>query len=526
MNTEQIVAKADDLSDGQMKELEVRGRTILLLRVDGEYKAYVSECPHHGAPLAEGLLHEGRIRCPWHQAVFDARNGDLVEPPALDRLPHYEVRVEGDDVIVVLPSEQPSGIRPPAMAGGGEEDDRTFAIIGGGAAGLAAAETLRQEGFRGRVVVLTREQDISYDRTELSKRYLADSEQASPVIRPDKFFIDHDIEVRTGREVTEADVESATISCGEGEPLKFDTLLIATGGLPRTLGVDGEELDGVFTLRSLADCRAIRSAANSASSAVVVGASFIGMETAAALSQRGLKVTIVAPESAPFEQTLGEGIGTMYRKVHEKEGTEFRLGGGVERFEGQEGAVQYALLSSGERLKADLVIVGIGVRPATDFLKGMQTNEDGSISVDANMKAAENVFAAGDVARWPDWRNGAPIRIEHWRLAQQLGRTAARGMLGKDAPYLGVPFFWTSQHKLITEYVGHTAGWKDIVFDGSPAEQDFLAYYVTDGRVHAVAGCGRSWEMAAVAEVLKGAQHPTVDELRERLEQMRRPQPA
>lgn len=525
MNTEVKIAKTNELADGQMKEVRVQDRCILLLRFDGEYKAYTPECPHKGAPLAEGFLHKGRLRCPWHQAVFDAASGDLLEPPALDQLPHYDVHIDGEDVIVSLPKEPVAESRPPAMVGHDpDQDDRTFAILGAGAAGLAAAETLRQEGFHGRIIVLTRERDISYDRTALSKSYLADEDAQSPAIRTDDFYGGYGIEVLTEHEVAEADCGAKTLQCRNGISLDFDKLLIATGGLPRSLAVPGEDLANVFGLRSLADCERLRSSAEDATRAVVVGASFIGMEVAASLRSRGLAVTVVAPDSVPFGDTLGEEIGLMYRKVHEEEGTKFRLESGIDHFEGVDGAVQYAVLNGGDKLAADLVVVGIGVSPATGFLKGVPVNNDGSVPVDARCRVKEDIHAAGDIARFPDWRSNAPIRIEHWRLAQQLGRAAARGMLGQDVAYRGVPFFWTSQHGVITQYLGYTRGWNDLVFDGSPADRDFLAYYTIDRHVHAVAGCGRSMEMNAIAEILRDSHHPTVEEIRQAVEDSRCPQ--
>jgi NADPH-dependent 2,4-dienoyl-CoA reductase/sulfur reductase-like enzyme/nitrite reductase/ring-hydroxylating ferredoxin subunit len=518
MNREQVVARTSELADGQMKEVQVEDRTILLVRVDGKFKAYVPECPHHGAPLVEGLLHEGRLRCPWHQAVFDALSGDLLEPPALDRLRNYDVRVEGEEVIVVIPREPAATAVPPTMASfDPDADARTFAIIGAGAAGLAAAETLRHEGFRGRIVVFTPEQHVSYDRTELSKGHLARGDDPTPTIRKDEFYEAHGIEVLTRREVLQADTDEMTVTGDDGLSLKCDAMLIATGCLPRTLGVEGEKLNNVFTLRSLEDCERIRRAAEGASKAVVVGASFIGMEVAASLSQRGLSVTVVAPERVPFERVFGERIGLMYRRVHEERGVAFRLGQRVERFEGIDGEVRCAVLKSGEWLDADIVVVGVGVRPATDFIKGVDPNEDGGLTVDSHLRVTEGVFAAGDVARFPDWRTGEPIRIEHWRLAQQHGRAAARCMLGKDAPYRGVPFFWTSQHKVITQYVGWAGTWDEVEFDGDPAEGQFLAFYLSGGRVVAAAGCERSLEMDAIAEMLKLPARPTLDEVRDEL---------
>ncbi len=520
MNTDHVVASTNDLSDGQMKEVEVGDRTILLVRVDGSYKAYVSECPHHGASLADGLLHQGRIRCPWHQALFDARKGKLIEPPALDGLPHYDVRVEDDKVIVAVPSHPPESRQPRRADRDAAKDPRTFVIVGSGAAGCVAAETLREEGFRGRIAVLTAEECAPYDRTELSKRYLADPEASWPLLRPKQAYDDWDIEVLTGHEVTAVDTEGRKVSCGNGETIGYDKLLLATGSVPRTLGVDGEDLANIFALRRAADADAIRNAVGDAARAVVVGASFIGMETAAALSQRGLEVTVVAPEAVPFEATFGERIGRMLQAAHEAEGTAFRMGAKVDRFEGSDGRIRRVVLDGGDALEADLVIVGVGVRPATDFLDGLAKADDGSLIVDAHLRAAPDVHAAGDAARFPDWRTGEPIRIEHWRLAEQLGRVAARNMLERDVPYAGVPFFWTSQHGVIADMIGCAGEWDDVVFEGAPDEQDFLAWYVKDGRALAAAACGRSRQADAAGEVLGQPTLPTLDEARRQVDRM------
>jgi len=526
MNTEHVVASAGELADGQMKVVEIHDRTILLVKVDGEYKAYAPECPHHGAPLAEGALQGHRLRCPWHQAVFDARDGSLLEPPSLDRLWHYDVRIRGDDVIVVVPQEPAAAAPAPAMTDRDPAlDTRTFAILGAGAAGMVAAETLRREGFRGRIVVLTGERaQVPYDRTELSKRYLADRNQPAPLLREDAFYQEHDIEILREHTVAEADLAARTVTCEDGASFSCDRLLIATGATPRRLGVAGEDLANVFTLRSLADCNRIRRAADGASKAVVVGASFIGMEVAAALRQRGLEVTVVAPEAIPFGRVLGDQIGSMFRRVHEAKGTRFRLGETVERFDGADGAVIRAVLAGGERVEADLAVVGIGVRPATRFVKGVRTNEDASLSVDASLRVCEGVFAAGDVARFPDWRTGEPIRIEHWRLAEQLGQSAARGMLDKDAPYRGVPFFWTFQHQVVVQYVGYATAWDEIIVHGDLSGGDFLATFVRGGRVLAAAGCGRSSAMAAIGEMFRRPELYTLDELRRSLDLAGQPQ--
>ncbi|MFP4215447.1 MAG: FAD-dependent oxidoreductase [Phycisphaerae bacterium] len=530
MRNREVVAKVNELSDGQMKAVSVGEKEILLLRIGDEFRAYASECPHHGAPLADGALMDGKLRCPWHQAVFDALTGKRVEPPAMDDLPRFETEVIEENVVVLLPRELP-GKQTPKMTvpdleadareavGSGEgqyhsadrfpverlEQGRTFAIIGSGAAGMAAAEGLREEGFAGNITVLTADEDLPYDRTDLSKRYLQKPDASSPQLRDADFYERFGIRIITGCEVTEIDIEANRLHCDGGEDLVFDKCLIATGSQPRRLGVDGEHLDNVFTLRSLADCNAIRRRAEDATKAVVIGGSFIGMEVAASLQQREIDVTVVDIADVPFEAALGSEIGKMYRTVHEEKGVTFRMGEKVDSFQGENGSLTGVTLQNGQTLPADLVVVGVGVAPRTAFLKGLEQKDDGSIPVDPTMRirGQEDLFAAGDIASFPDRRTGEDIRIEHWRLAQQLGRTAARGMLGKDQPYRGTPFFWTNQYFVITDHIGFAPHWDEIRIDGSIDDQDFLAYYLVDGQVRAMAGCGRDRQMCVAAESLQ-----------------------
>ncbi len=536
MNTRHVIAKTGELQDGQMKQIEVGDRSFLLVRIEGQYHCYPGECPHHGAPLAEGLLCEDSIRCPWHQAVFDARTGELREPPAADDLPEFETQVDDENVVLLLPDDAPAS-SPPKMATPSAEQDarevagtyvgndgvdalrqyRNFVIVGAGAAGLAAAEAMRHEGYRGNITLLTGEDHLPYDRTDLSKRYLQKDDLDPPFLRSGEFCDRYGIAVLTGSPVVEADVERRTVRCADGSDMSYDRLLIATGARPRTLGIDGEELDGVHTLRSLDDGEAIKARARHATEAVVVGASFIGMEVAASLTERGVHVTVVAPESEPFERTFGPQIGRMYRQVHQARGTTFRLGTTVRRFEGLEGSVQSVVLADDGRLDADLVVVGVGVEPVTDFLRHVDVNEDGSLSVDEHLavRGVDDLFAAGDVARFLDWRTGTPIRIEHWRLAQQLGRIAGANLLGRDRRYEGTPFFWTNQHMVITDMVGHVRDPEEIRIDGDPDEQDFLAWFLRDGHVWAAAGCGRAKDMCSLGELLREPHARSVEELRE-----------
>jgi NADPH-dependent 2,4-dienoyl-CoA reductase/sulfur reductase-like enzyme/nitrite reductase/ring-hydroxylating ferredoxin subunit len=507
------VAGADELEDGEMKEVAAGDTKVLLARVGGQYHAVSPACPHYGAPLVEGALCNDRVVCPWHHACFNVTTGDLEEPPALDALTHYDLQVDDGRVVVRVP-EETSDRRTPTMVGRDPDDERVFVILGGGAAGYAAAQTLREDGYTGRVLMVTREDRLPYDRPNLSKDYLhghADPEWMP--LRAEEFFAEHHIEVALGKEVTRVSAESKTISFGDGTSQTYDALLVATGGAPRKLPVPGSDLENVFLLRSFDDADAIIEAARRSSSAVVIGASFVGMEAAYSLRERGLRVTVVAPDSVPFEKTLGPEIGALFRRLHEAQGVSFRLGASVSRLEGA-GKVERVVLDNGEGLEADMVVAGVGVRPATGFLEGVQLAADGGVIVDSNLRAADGLYAAGDIANFPDPRAGSRTRIEHWRTAQQQGRVAAHNMAGKAVEYDGVPFFWTRQFDAGLLYVGHAGRWDKIIYEGDVEAPDFLAFYVSDDRVSAVAGMNRDREMAAVEELMRLDRMPTPDEVR------------
>jgi NADPH-dependent 2,4-dienoyl-CoA reductase/sulfur reductase-like enzyme/nitrite reductase/ring-hydroxylating ferredoxin subunit len=508
------VAKTGDFKDGEMRQVSAGGTDILLARVGGKYHAIGAYCTHYGASLAEGALCGERVVCPWHHACFNVTTGDLEEPPALDALPRYGVRVEGESVIVSLPDEIKDR-RIPAMARrDSSADARLFVILGGGAAGYAAAQALREDGFRGRVLMVTREDRTPYDRPNLSKDYLRGRAEPEWIpLRTDEFFAEHDIEVLSDKEVVRVDAAKKTITFKGGDTLTCDSLLVATGGTPRRLDIPGSRLKNIFVLRSFGDADVLVEAAKRASRAVVIGASFIGMETAASLTGRGLSVTVVAPGEVPFEKTLGAEVGRLFRQVHEVHDVQFKLGAGAARFEG-DGAVEAVVLDSGERVETDLVVVGIGVRPATDFLEGVELHKDGGVYVDRHLRAADGVYAAGDIAYFPSPAGGCH-RIEHWRTAQQQGRTAAHNMAGKNVEFGGVPFFWTRQFDAGLLYVGHAASWDEIIFKGTVPSQDFLAFYVKDERVLAVAGMNRDREMAAIEELMRLDRMPTPARLRD-----------
>jgi NADPH-dependent 2,4-dienoyl-CoA reductase/sulfur reductase-like enzyme len=331
-------------------------------------------------------------------------------------------------------------------------------------------------------------------------------------LRGEDFFKEHDITLLLDREVTRVDARSKTIVFDTGETMDYDALLVATGGAPVRLNIPGGDLKNVCVLRSFSDADSIIETAKHSQRVVVVGASFIGMEAAYSLRERGLEVTVIAPSHEPFELTLGAEVGALFRREHESHGIQFKLGNIVYGFEGSH-KIEAVTLDNGESIDTDLVVVGVGVRPVTQFLDGVELDQAGGVVVDSRLRAADGLYAAGDIASFPDPRTGGRVRIEHWRTAQQQGRTAARNMLGRNAAFDSVPFFWTRQFDIGLLYVGHAAAWDEIIYRGDLASHDFLAFYVKDNRVLAVAGMNRDSEMAAAEELLRLDHMPTGEQL-------------
>ncbi|RPI98410.1 MAG: NAD(FAD)-dependent dehydrogenase, partial [Chloroflexi bacterium] len=402
-------------------------------------------------------------------------------------------------------------------------DARHFVIVGGGAAGSAAAEELRRAGFTGRITIVSAAPNAPVDRPNLSKDYLDGHAKPEWIpLRGTDWYAGHDVELVLDTAITRLDVDEHLLYATRQAPLHYDKLLVATGAIPRRLeGIPGADLNGILTLRTLDDADRIIQAATAGQRAVVVGASFIGMEVAASLAGgREVNVTVVAPEEVPFSRVLGDDVGRMFQQLHEQHGVRFCLSDGVVGLRGQDGRVQQVDLKSGESLDADLVVVGVGVVPATDFLRdsGLSLNEhDHSVQVDRQLRTSHpDIYAAGDIARWDDGSDKG-VRIEHWRVAQQQGIVAAHNMLGENQsikPH--VPFFWTTQWKLRLNYVGHASAWDDILYwGGRPEQRKFIAFYVKDGRLHAAAGCGYDAELDAVEFILRDQLPLSVDQMRD-----------
>lgn len=524
---------AASLPEGALKAFPMpnEGPEVLLVRHAGAVHAFAAHCPHYGAPLAKGQLVNGKIVCPWHHACFRAKDGRLCEPPALDDLPTFAVREVNGRVLVQVPenpavsTDDPNatptaevGGTPPAGAIRAPADARTFVIVGGGAAGQYAAQTLRCEGFVGKIVLVSADEKAPYDRTKLSKPYLAGKAKpaALPLREPD-FYEKHRIDLQLNTRATGLDLKRQELQLEGRPPLRYDQLLLASGGAPnRLLKLPGHGLAGVLPLRTQADADAILAATKDAKQVVVIGSSFIGMEAASSLVGEGRAVTVVAQDKVPFVRVLGPEIGAMFRALHEEKGVQFEAEAEVTALLGEAGHVTGVQLKTGRVLPVDAVVLGVGVRPATEFLQeAFPLEKDGGLAVDTYLRATENVYAAGDIAWFPLGSSGVPTRIEHWRVAQQHSRTAARNMLGQQEAFTAAPYFWTQQYGKSLRYAGHAEKWDEIIYHGDVAGQNFLALYVLDGRIIAAASMNRDVDMIHFAERLEQGQLPALADVYE-----------
>jgi NADPH-dependent 2,4-dienoyl-CoA reductase/sulfur reductase-like enzyme len=360
---------------------------------------------------------------------------------------------------------------------------------------------LRRERYEGSLVIISDDPAPPGDRPNLSKDYLAGNAPEEWVpLRPEGWYRDHAIELWTGTKVVGIDVRAREVELVGGAPLAWDRLLLATGAEPVRLDIPGGDQPNVYTLRSLHDCRAIIAAAQAAKSAVVIGASFIGLEVAAALRARNLEVHVVAPPARPLERVFGAELGDFIRAVHEEHGVVFHLGDIVSAIEGKR-----VLLKSGDSLKADFVVTGIGVRPRTELAEKAGLDIDRGVKVNEFLETSRpGIFAAGDVARWRD-HAGRSMRIEHWVVAERQGQTAARNMLGARERYDDVPFFWSQHYDLPINYVGHAEHWDELIIDGDIAAKDCLVRYKCDGRVLAVASINRDVECLRAELTMRAA---------------------
>ncbi len=494
MAQEQASPNGPDLAKGvnerDLRDNKLLGHVgeeeVLVVRNGGELLAVSAHCTHYHGPLAEGLVVGHTVRCPWHHACFDLRTGEALRAPAFGPVDCWNVEQRDGRIFV---REKRAAAKPATRLP--EEGPKNIVIVGGGAAAFAAAEMLRRRSFGGSITMLSDDDAPPVDRPNLSKDYLAGSAPEDWVpLRPDGFFTENNIDLRLRAEVTGIDINGRQVRV-DGQPnLPYDCLLLATGAEPLRLKVPGADQPHVHTLRTLRDCRAIIAAAKDARRAVIIGASFIGLEVAASLRARNVEIAVVAPEARPMERVLGPQLGDFVRVLHEEHGVVFHLRDTVTAIDS--GRVT---LQSGGTLEADLVVVGIGVRPRLALAEAAGLAIDRGVTVDPYLEtSAHGVFAAGDITRWPDPYSGEKIRVEHWVVAERQGQAVAANMLGMNEVFNAVPFFWSQHYDIPINYVGHAENWDEIAVDGSISSKDSVVRYKRGGKLLAVASIFRDME--------------------------------
>jgi apoptosis-inducing factor 3 len=465
--------------EGGMVAGHAAGKPVLLAHSGGEWFAVGAVCSHYSGPLPEGLMVGDTVRCPWHHACFSLRTGEALRPPALNDVSCWRVEQRGDMVYVT------GKARKRQRTVSGRRGPDSVVIVGAGAAGDSAAETLRREGYEGSLVLYDTDPDAPYDRPNLSKDYLAGTALEDWIpLHPPEFYRDRGIGIVRDRRVMALEPKARRIRLDDGQSREYGALILATGATPIRLPTEMEQGDPpVHYLRSFADSKAIIAAAANAKCAVILGASFIGLEVAASLRARKLEVHVVAPDALPLERVMGPELGAFIQKLHEENGVVFHLQQKAREVAG--GAV---ILENGERLEPDFVVAGIGVRPNLELAERARLKIDRGVLVDQRLQtSAPDVYAAGDIARWPDPHTGEPIRVEHWVVAQRQGQAAANSILDQAQRFDAVPFFWSQHYDVPINYVGHAERWDSIEVDGSIETKDCAVRFKRGDRTLAMA---------------------------------------
>ncbi len=476
---------AADLHDDKPLAGSFGGDDVILVRHGGKLCAFAGKCTHQGAPLETGMVIDGTVRCPWHHARFSLVDGEAVSAPAFAPLDTFIV-VEADGVVTVTGKPERTHAAPSTPSIG------KIVIVGGGAAGHACADMFARSGLSGDVTILSDDADAPYDRTTVSKDYLADDAEREDTALPEPSLGSGPApKIRTGVAVASIDVEGRTVVTADHDRVPYDVLVLATGATPITPDTV-KSAENVFVLRTLADADALKAAAKEAERAIVLGASFIGLEAAASLTQAGLTVTVIARDSVPLAKVAGSEVGKFVQALHEEKGVTFHLDRELSQFDGHT-----ATLDDGTTLEGDLLVVGVGVEPRIDLAEAAgltiaDKDAGGGVAVDAQLQTStDGIYAIGDIASYPDPRLGHPIRVEHWVHAQRQGQWLARSLLGEGSGGYGdTPFFWTGQYDTTLHYVGHVAKPGDRRIEGDVAAGDFAVFLKEDGKEQAVMTCG------------------------------------
>jgi len=486
----------DAIPEGRLLKGVFEGEPLVALRRGDRIGVFRGKCTHLGGPLAEGLLVGDTVRCPWHQACFDLATGEAVAAPAFAPLARFSVHIEGGRVRLAKPQAADARRKPRAPA-----REESILIVGGGGAGFAAADMLCREGVERGITLVSSDSSKPYERTLLTKDYLDGGTDDPRIGLGAEPLDERGVRIELNAEVARLDRGRHIAALTDGRELRYDRLLLATGAEPRRPDFPGAGHPQVHVLRSLADARAIVAAAKSARRVVVLGSSFIGLEAGASLRQRGLEVDIVSQDKAPMARIFGPEIASVIIALHEKHGVRLHLGRAIASFDGAA-----ATLDDGARLEADLLLIGIGVTPRLQLAKAAGLQVEDGVVVDRFLQTSDgDVFAAGDIAAWPDPHSGQRLRVEHWDVAVRQGQIAAKNMLGGRTPYADVPFFWSMQFDFLPSYLGHAKEWDEIRIDGDPAKNDCAARYLLNGRVMAALMIGRDMECLEERERMERA---------------------
>jgi apoptosis-inducing factor 3 len=492
----------DRLPDGGMIQGKIGGEDVILARTGDEFFAVGAGCTHYHGPLVKGLVVGDQLRCPLHHACFSLRTGEALRAPAFDPIPCW--RVERIDNTVFVREKLSTLVRKSAFpATNAQKPPASVVIVGGGAAGLAAAEMLRREGYDGSVTMISADDFAPYDRPNVSKDYLAGPipDEWMPLRLP-SYYTEQRIDLLLRSRVSALDVRRKQVQLEGGKILPFGALLLATGAEPIKLTLPGASDSQLYCVRTFADSRALIEKAASAKHAVIIGASFIGLEVAASLRARGLDVHVVAPEQLPLERVLGAEVGRFIRTLHEAHGVTFHSGDTVTRLDGQR-----AILSSGATLDADFLIMGVGVRPSLSLAEQAGLKVDRGVVVNEYLEtSAPGIFAAGDIARWPEAHSGQFVRIEHWVVAERQGQVAARNILGRHEKFDAVPFFWSQHYDVVINYVGHAESWDKVQIEGNLEARDCAVSYKHGSRVLAVATISRDLQSLRYEAAMESGQ--------------------
>ncbi|XP_020288513.1 apoptosis-inducing factor 3 isoform X2 [Pseudomyrmex gracilis] len=487
---EGVVCKQEDINENEMKLLPLgddEGK-VLLVKQKGQLHAIGTKCTHYGALLHTGALGEGRVRCPWHGACFNIKTGDIEDYPGLDSLPCYKVSVDDAGLVHVKARRKDleTNRRLKDMSPYNSDNAKTVVIIGGGPAGATCAESLRQEGFTGRVVMVCREDVVPYDRIKVSKDLNFDVHKSA--LRQPTFYDEHHIETKLGVEATGLDTAQNVVKLSNNENLKYDHLFICTGSKPRMPTVPGCDLSNIFVLRNYTDSRGVYSLLSPEKHVVVLGLSFIGMEAAAYCVDKCASVTVVGRDTVPLRSIFGVDIGDRIRKEHETKGVKFIFRNNIKQFISREGETVVAKveLTDGQILSADIAIVGIGSTFYTDWMKDSSVGmrDDGTVVVDKHLRTnVTNVYAGGDIAYAPIYGSDDVLAaIGHYPLAHYHGKIAASNICGKETALRAVPFFWTNLFGRNYRYAGYGKP-TSMKIHGSLEKLEFFAYYLKDGKV-------------------------------------------